>query len=97
MRLFTKGDEIETVILSIDAERERISLGLKQLENDPFMEFVSEREKGSIVKGTVKEVEAKQAVLVLAEDVEAFLKLERLVLRGSMMREMHCPSVKRLT
>ena len=74
MRLFTKGDEIETVILAIDAERERISLGLKQLENDPFMEF-SEHEKGSIVKGTVKEVEAKQAVLALAEDVEATLKV----------------------
>ncbi|MBC09659.1 MAG: hypothetical protein CMQ39_05765 [Gammaproteobacteria bacterium] len=75
VRLFTKGDEIETVILAIDAERERISLGLKQLENDPFMEFVSERDKGSIVKGTVKEVDAKQAILVLAEDVEASLKV----------------------
>ena len=63
------------MILAIDAERERISLGLKQLENDPFMKFVSESDKGSIVMGTVKEVDAKQAILVLAEDVEASLKV----------------------
>ena len=75
VRLFTKGDEIETVILAIDADRERISLGLKQLENDPFMKFVSENDKGSIVIGTVKEVDAKQAILILDEDVEASLKV----------------------
>ncbi|HAI15380.1 MAG TPA: 30S ribosomal protein S1, partial [Gammaproteobacteria bacterium] len=51
VRNYTKGDEIETVILSVDPERERISLGIKQLEDDPFMDYASEYEKGSIVKG----------------------------------------------
>jgi len=74
VRRFTKGDEIETVILSIDAERERISLGLKQLEEDPFSNFVSMNERGAIVKGKVKEVDAKQAVIEFAEDVEGILK-----------------------
>ncbi len=74
VRKFKKGDEIETVILSIDPERERISLGVKQLEDDPFNNYVSENDKGSIVKGTVKEVDAKGAVLTLAEDIEGTLK-----------------------
>ncbi len=74
VRRFTKGDEIETVILSIDAERERISLGLKQLEEDPFSNYVAVNERGAIVKGVVKEVDAKQAILELAEEVEAVLK-----------------------
>ncbi len=74
VRRFTKGDEIETVILSIDAERERISLGLKQLEEDPFNNYVAVNERGAIVTGKVKEVDAKQAVLEMAEDVEGILK-----------------------
>ena len=74
VRRFTKGDEIETVILSIDAERERISLGLKQLEDDPFNNYIAVNERGAIVMGKVKEVDAKQAVLEMAEDVEALLK-----------------------
>jgi small subunit ribosomal protein S1 len=74
VRNFKKGDEIETVILSVDSERERISLGIKQLENDPFGSFVEENDKGSIVTGTVKSVEAKAAVIELAEEVEATLK-----------------------
>jgi small subunit ribosomal protein S1 len=74
VRRFTKGDEIETVILAIDPERERISLGLKQLEQDPFSDYVAVNDKGSIVKGTVKEVDAKQAILQMADDVEALLK-----------------------
>jgi len=74
VRRFTKGDEIETIILSIDAERERISLGLKQLEEDPFSNYVAVNERGTIVKGTVKEVDAKQAILEMAEEVEAILK-----------------------
>ncbi len=74
VRRFTKGDEIETVILSIDAERERISLGLKQLEEDPFNNYVAVNERGAIVNGTVKEVDAKQAILEMAEEVEAILK-----------------------
>lgn len=74
VRNYTKGDEIETVILSIDPERERISLGIKQLEDDPFMNYVSEFEKGSIVKGTVGEVEAKSANIILREGVEGVLR-----------------------
>ncbi|AJQ96445.1 30S ribosomal protein S1 [Gynuella sunshinyii] len=74
VRRYKKGDELETVILSIDAERERISLGIKQLDMDPFAEYVSENDKGAIVKGIVKEVDAKGATVTLAEDVEATLK-----------------------
>ncbi|MGA1109609.1 MAG: 30S ribosomal protein S1, partial [Pseudomonadales bacterium] len=66
VRNFTKGDEIETVVLAIDPERERISLGLKQLESDPFSDYVAQNEKGTVVTGTVKEVDARQAVLTLA-------------------------------
>ncbi len=71
---YNKGDEIETVILSVDPERERISLGIKQLINDPFMNYLSEHEKGSIVKGIVSEVDAKAAIITLAEGVEGTLK-----------------------
>jgi len=74
VRRYKKGDELETVILSVDAERERISLGIKQLDSDPFAEYVSEKDKGIIVKGTVKEVDAKAAIILLAEDVEATLR-----------------------
>ncbi len=74
VRNFKKGDEIETVILSIDPERERISLGVKQLEDDPFSNYVNLNDKGTIVKGTVKEVDAKAAVITLAEEIEGVLK-----------------------
>lgn len=74
VRRFTKGDEIETVILSIDAERERISLGLKQLEEDSFSSYVAANERGAIVNGKVKEVDAKQATLELADEVDGILK-----------------------
>ncbi len=74
VRRFTKGDEIETVVLSIDAERERISLGLKQLEEDPFNNYVAVNDRGAIVNGKVKEVDPKQAIIELAEEVEAVLK-----------------------
>ncbi len=74
VRRYKKGDELETVILSVDPERERISLGLKQLEDDPFSSYASEHEKGTIVTGTVKEVDAKGAVILLADDIEAVLK-----------------------
>lgn len=74
VRQYRKGDEVEAVILAIDAERERISLGIKQLSEDPFNSFASLNEKGSIVKGVVKEVTAKAAVVELAEDVLATLK-----------------------
>ena len=74
VRRFTKGDEIETTILSIDAERERISLGLKQLEEDPFTNYVAVNDRNAIVKGKVKEVDAKQAIIELAEEVDGLLK-----------------------
>ncbi|MCA6065053.1 30S ribosomal protein S1 [Thalassolituus marinus] len=74
VRNYKKGDELETVILSIDPERERISLGVKQLESDPFSEFVAENDKGAIVTGKVVSVDAKAAVIELAAGVEAVLK-----------------------
>lgn len=74
VRNYKKGDEIETIILSVDAERERISLGIKQLEADPFLNYAEMHDKGAIVKGTVKEVDAKGAVITLAEEVEGQLK-----------------------
>jgi small subunit ribosomal protein S1 len=74
VRNFKKGEEVETVVLSIDAERERISLGIKQLSDDPFNNYVAENDKGAIVKGTVKEVDAKGAVIDLGNDIEATLK-----------------------
>ena len=74
VRNYTKGDELETVILSIDPERERISLGIKQLEDDPFMDYVSANEKGSIVKGKITAVEAKSATIELQDRVEGFLR-----------------------
>lgn len=78
VRNYTKGDEVETVILSIDSDRERISLGIKQLGDDPFLRYVSESDKGSIVTGTVTEVTAKEATISLSEGVEATLKVTEL-------------------
>lgn len=74
VRNFKKGDELDTVILAIDPERERISLGVKQLHNDPFSNYVTTNDKGSIVKGIVISVDAKAATIKLADDVEATLK-----------------------
>ena len=78
VRNFKKGDELETVILSIDPERERISLGIKQLEQDPFGEYIAENGKNSIVTGTVKEVDEKGAVIDLATEVEGYLRVSEL-------------------
>ena len=74
VRRFSKGDEIETVILAVDAERERISLGIKQLERDPFSEFLETNDRGSIVKGRVMEVSAAEAIVELAEEVLGSLR-----------------------
>ncbi|WLD56758.1 30S ribosomal protein S1 [Salinispirillum sp. LH 10-3-1] len=74
VRKYKKGDELETLILSVDPERERISLGIKQMESDPFAEYVSVNDKGTIVTGKVVEVDAKGASVELAEDVIAVLK-----------------------
>ncbi|MDP2202731.1 MAG: 30S ribosomal protein S1 [Methylicorpusculum sp.] len=73
-RDYKKGDDVETVILAVDAERERISLGIKQLEQDPFQNFLASNEKGSLVLGTIKEVDAKGAVIMLADNVEGYLR-----------------------
>ncbi len=74
VRQFKKGEEVEAVILAVDAERERISLGVKQLSDDPFSDYVNANDKGTIVKGTVKEVEAKSAIITLGEEIEGVLK-----------------------
>jgi small subunit ribosomal protein S1 len=74
VRNYKKGDEIETVILSIDPERERISLGIKQLEDDPFSNYVALNDRGTIVTGEVTEVDAKAVTIKLAEEVEGILK-----------------------
>ncbi len=78
IRNFSKGDELETVVLSVDPERERISLGIKQLDKDPFSNFVAENPKGSIIKGTVGEVDAKGAVIDLGDGVEGYLRASEL-------------------
>jgi small subunit ribosomal protein S1 len=74
VRNFKKGDELEAVVLAIDVERERISLGVKQLDGDPFNSYISRFEKGAVVKGTVKSVDAKGAVITLDSDVEGYLR-----------------------
>lgn len=74
VRKYKKGDEVEAVILAIDIEKERISLGIKQLEGDPFGNYIAVNDKGSIVKGTVKTVDAKGATIELSEDVEGYLR-----------------------
>ncbi len=78
VRNFKKGDEIEAVVLSIDAERERISLGIKQMEQDPISTFMAENKKGAIVKGTVLSVDAKAAIIDLGDGVEGTLRASEL-------------------
>ncbi|MGD8408158.1 MAG: 30S ribosomal protein S1 [Thiohalophilus sp.] len=74
VRNYKKGDEIEAVVLSVDPERERISLGVKQLDKDPFSNFLAENAKGSVVKGTIGEVDAKGAVIDLGDGIEGYLR-----------------------
>ncbi len=74
VRKFKKGEEVETIVLSIDAERERISLGIKQLIEDPFNNYTATHDKGSVVMGVVKEVDQKGVVVTLAQDVEGYIK-----------------------
>ena len=74
IRNFKKGDEVEAVVLAIDIDKERISLGMKQMDGDPFTSFVATHDKNSLVNGTVKTVDARGAVIQLAEDVEGFLR-----------------------
>jgi small subunit ribosomal protein S1 len=74
VRKYKKGDEVEAMVLSIDVERERISLGIKQLEGDPFSNYVATHDKGAVVEGTVKSVDPKGAVIQLEGDVEGYLR-----------------------
>ncbi len=74
IRRYKKGDTVEAVILSVDAEGNRISLGIKQLNSDPFNDFLAANERGALVKGTVTAVDAKGATVKLADEVEATLK-----------------------
>ncbi|MDH5594164.1 MAG: 30S ribosomal protein S1 [Gammaproteobacteria bacterium] len=78
VRSYSKGQEIETIVLAVDPERERISLGIKQLEKDPFSNFVAETSKGSIVKGKIVEVDAKGAKIELGDDIEGYLRASEL-------------------
>tara|TARA_R110002049_G_scaffold9975_16_gene49732 strand:+ start:627 stop:2330 length:1704 start_codon:yes stop_codon:yes gene_type:complete len=74
VRRFKKGDDVEAVVLAIDVERERISLGVKQLEGDPYTNFIATHEKNTLVTGTVKTVDARGAVIQLNEEVEGYLR-----------------------
>ena len=74
VRKYKKGDETEAIVLGIDVERERISLGIKQLDGDPFTSFMSVHDKNSVVKGTVKAIDAKGAVIELEGGVEGYLR-----------------------
>src|SRR5690606_1954500 len=78
VRADQKGDEVEAVVLSVDPERERISLGIKQSLNDPFAAFVGQHGEGDIVRGTVAELDAKGAVVKLADGVDGYLRATEL-------------------
>ena len=84
VRSYNRGDEIETVILSIDSERERISLGIKQLDEDPFMSYTELNEVGSIVVGEIVDISSKALTVKLAEDVNGVLKANELSLEAGM-------------
>lgn len=74
LRKYQKGDELEAIILAIDVERERIALGLKQLADDPLANYLAEHEKGTLVTGTVVEIDAKQATVELADGIRGILR-----------------------
>ena len=78
VRNFQKGQQLEAMVLSIDPERERISLGIKQLAKDPFSSFLAEHPKGSIVKGVIRDVDAKGAIVDLGNGVEGNLRASEL-------------------
>lgn len=78
VRQYKKGQEIEAMVLAVDAERERISLGIKQMEQDPYSQYIAEHTKGSIVIGKVTEVDAKGAVIELIENVDGYLRATEL-------------------
>jgi small subunit ribosomal protein S1 len=74
VKKFKKGEEVEAVVLSIDVERERVSLGIKQIEGDPYSGFIATHEKNSVVTGTVKSIDAKGAVIALPGDIDGYLR-----------------------
>ncbi|MAP13019.1 MAG: hypothetical protein CMQ61_13330 [Gammaproteobacteria bacterium] len=78
IRNYKKGDELETMVLAVDAERERISLGVKQLDADPFSSFLTANPRGTIVNGTILEVDAKGATVELADGVEGYIRSSEL-------------------
>jgi len=78
VRNYNKGDEVETVVLAVDAEQERISLGIKQLETDSFYNFIAQNPKGNVVKGVVTKVENNKAIVQLEEGVEAVLRVQEI-------------------
>jgi small subunit ribosomal protein S1 len=78
VRNYKKGDELEAVVLAIDVERERISLGIKQMDGDIFSGYIATHDKGSVVNGVVKAVDAKGATITLDGDVEGYLKASEL-------------------
>jgi small subunit ribosomal protein S1 len=78
VRNFRKGEDVDAVVLAVDPERERISLGIKQLDQDPFATFMAEHPRGSLVRGKVKEVDARGAVIELAEGVEGYLRVSEI-------------------
>ncbi|MEC7974240.1 MAG: 30S ribosomal protein S1 [Pseudomonadota bacterium] len=80
VRRYSKGEEVETIILSVDPERERISLGIKQLDQDPFTDYTAVNDRGSIVKGKVIETDVKEVVIELAEDVTGIMKASEISL-----------------
>ncbi len=78
VRQYKKGDEVEAVVLAVDAERERISLGIKQLDQDPFAQYLNDNPKGQLVKGVVEDVDAKGAIIRLNENVTGYLRVSEL-------------------
>lgn len=78
VRNYKKGDDVEAVVLSVDPERERISLGIKQMNADPYSNYLAENGKGSLVTGTVEEVDAKGATIRLADSVEGYIRASEL-------------------
>ncbi|OAD18755.1 30S ribosomal protein S1 [Candidatus Thiomargarita nelsonii] len=78
VRNYNKGDEVEAVVLAVDAEKERISLGIKQLDQDPFSNFIAQNPKGNVVKGVVTELDNNKAIVQLEEGVEAVLRVQEI-------------------
>jgi small subunit ribosomal protein S1 len=78
VRNYKKGQEVTAIVLSVDPERERISLGIKQLEQDPYANYLNDHTKGSVVTGKVKEVDAKGAVIELADGIEGYLRVSEI-------------------